>query len=73
MLDVHTTRIVDWQPADHMRQSLVTDAIEMAIAACVERSCGLVPVPRIQIHDFTRAVLLRPHGHDDSRLPFMHW
>jgi putative transposase len=33
VLDVHTRRIVGWQLAPHMRQSLVTDAFEMALAA----------------------------------------
>ena len=33
VLDVHTRRIVGWQLASHMRQSLVTDALEMAIAS----------------------------------------
>jgi putative transposase len=33
VLDVHTRRIVGWQVASHMRQSLVSDALEMAIAA----------------------------------------
>ena len=32
VLDVHTRRIVGWQLASHMRQSLVTDAFEMALA-----------------------------------------
>jgi len=33
VLDIHTRRIVGWQVASHMRQSLVGDALEMAIAA----------------------------------------
>lgn len=33
VLDVFTRRIVGWQMASHMRQSLVSDALEMAIAA----------------------------------------
>ena len=33
VLDIHTRRIVGWQVASHMRQSLVSDALEMAIAA----------------------------------------
>ncbi len=33
VLDVFTRRIVGWQLAPHMRQSLVTDAFEMALAA----------------------------------------
>jgi putative transposase len=37
VLDVHTRRIVGWQLASHMRQSLVTDALEMAIASRKER------------------------------------
>jgi transposase InsO family protein len=37
VLDVHTRRIVGWQVASHMRQSLVTDALEMAIASKKER------------------------------------
>jgi putative transposase len=42
VLDVHTRRIVGWQLASHMRQSLVTDALEMAIAARQEHEDGLV-------------------------------
>ena len=38
VLDVHTRRIVGWQVATHMRQSLVTDALEMAIAARKDRN-----------------------------------
>jgi len=33
VLDVHTRRIVGWQLASHMRQSLVSDAFEMALAS----------------------------------------
>lgn len=33
VLDVHTRRIVGWNFASHMRQSLVTDALEMALAS----------------------------------------
>jgi putative transposase len=33
VLDVYTRRIVGWQLAPHMRQSLVSDAFEMALAA----------------------------------------
>lgn len=33
VLDVYTRRIVGWQMASHMRQSLVSDALEMAIAS----------------------------------------
>ena len=33
VLDVHTRRIVGWQLANHMRQSLVSDAFEMALAS----------------------------------------
>jgi len=32
VLDVHTRRIVGWKLANHMRQSLVSDAFEMALA-----------------------------------------
>jgi len=42
VLDVHTRRIVGWQLAPHMRQSLVTDAFEMAVAARLENDDGLV-------------------------------
>jgi transposase InsO family protein len=42
VLDVHTRRIVGWQLASHMRQSLVTDAFEMALAARQEHDGGLV-------------------------------
>jgi putative transposase len=37
VLDIHTRRIVGWQVTSHMRQSLVTDALEMAIASRKER------------------------------------
>ena len=33
VLDVHTRRIVGWNVQSHMRQSLVTEALEMAIAS----------------------------------------
>jgi len=36
VLDVYTRRIVGWQLAPHMRQSLVSDAFEMALAARLE-------------------------------------
>ena len=42
VLDVYTRRIVGWQLAAHMRQSLVTDAFEMALAARQEHEEGLV-------------------------------
>jgi putative transposase len=42
VLDVHTRRIVGWQLAPHMRQSLVTDALEMALASRTEHDDGLV-------------------------------
>jgi transposase InsO family protein len=42
VLDVHTRRIVGWQLAPHMRQSLVTDAFEMALAARREGEGGLI-------------------------------
>ena len=42
MLDVHTRRIVGWQLASHMRQSLVTDALEMALASRREHEGGLI-------------------------------
>jgi putative transposase len=42
ILDVYTRRIVGWQLAAHMRQSLVTDAFEMALAARQEHAGGLV-------------------------------
>ncbi|HEY5432691.1 MAG TPA: IS3 family transposase [Coriobacteriia bacterium] len=42
VLDVHTRRIVGWQLASHMRQSLVTDALDMALAAHQEHEDGLV-------------------------------
>jgi putative transposase len=42
VLDVHTRRIVGWQLASHMRQSLVTDAFEMALAARLDDGSGLV-------------------------------
>lgn len=42
VLDVHTRRIVGWQLAPHMRQSLVTDAFEMALSARQEHDGELV-------------------------------
>ncbi len=42
ILDVHTRRIVGWQLAPHMRQSLVSDAFEMALAARQQHPDGLV-------------------------------
>ena len=42
VLDVHTRRIVGWQLAPHMRQSLVSDAFEMALVARQEHPDGLV-------------------------------
>ena len=42
ILDVYTRRIVGWQLADHMRQSLVSDAFEMALASRLEHADGLV-------------------------------
>jgi transposase InsO family protein len=41
VLDVFTRRIVGWQLAPHMRQSLVSDAFEMALAARTEHEDGL--------------------------------
>ena len=40
VLDVHTRRIVGWQLAPHMRQSLVCDAFEMALHARREHEGG---------------------------------
>ena len=42
VLDVYTRRIVGWQLAAHMRQSLVSDAFEMALAARTEHAGRLV-------------------------------
>jgi len=42
VLDVHTRRIVGWQLASHMRQSLVTDALDMALASRQEHDGGLI-------------------------------
>ena len=42
VLDVYTRRIVGWQLASHMRQSLATDALDMAIAARQEHTGGLI-------------------------------
>ena len=42
VLDVYTRRIVGWQLASHMGQSLVTDALDMAIAARQEHEDGLI-------------------------------
>ena len=40
VLDVHTRRIVGWKLARHMRQSLVSDAFEMALAGRQEHEDG---------------------------------
>jgi putative transposase len=42
VLDVYTRRIVGWQLASHMRQSLVSDALDMALAARQEHEGGLI-------------------------------
>ena len=42
VLDVHTRRIVGWQLASHMGQSLVTDALDMALASRREHEGGLI-------------------------------
>ena len=42
VLDVYSRRIVGWQLASHMRQSLVSDAFEMALAARQEHEGGLI-------------------------------
>ena len=42
VLDVYTRRIVGWQLAPHMRQSLVSDAFEMALSARQEHDGELV-------------------------------
>src|SRR5450756_2905022 len=42
VLDVHTRRIVGWQIASHMRQSLVTGAFEMALSARQEREATTI-------------------------------
>lgn len=42
VLDVHTRRIVGWQLASHMGQSLVTDALDMALASRREHADGLI-------------------------------
>jgi len=42
VLDVHTRRIVGWQLASHMRQSLVTDAFDMADASRLHHEDGLI-------------------------------
>jgi transposase InsO family protein len=42
VLDVYTRRIVGWQLASHMRQSLVTDAFEMALSSRQEHEDGLI-------------------------------
>lgn len=41
VLDIHTRRIVRWNVASHMRQSLVTDAFEMAEASRLHHEGGL--------------------------------
>lgn len=42
VLDACTRRIVGWQLAPHMRQSLVSDAFEMALSARLEHEDGLI-------------------------------
>ncbi len=42
VLDIHTRRIVGWQLCSHMRQSLVTDAFEMADASRIRHEGGLI-------------------------------
>ena len=42
VLDVHARRIVGWQLASHMRQSLVTDALDMATASMFEHEDGTI-------------------------------
>ena len=42
VLDVYTRRIVGWQLAPHMRQSLVTDAFEMALSSRTEHEGVLI-------------------------------
>lgn len=42
VLDIHTRRIVGWQLTSHMRQSLVTDAFDMALASRQEHEGGLI-------------------------------
>ena len=42
VLDIHTRRIVGWQLASHMRQSLATDAFEMAEASRIRHEDGLI-------------------------------
>ena len=42
VFDVHTRRIVGWNFARHMRQSLVTDALEMAIVSRREHADGTI-------------------------------
>jgi putative transposase len=42
VLDVFSRRIVGWQLASHMRQSLVGDAFEMALAARQKHEDGLI-------------------------------
>jgi len=42
VLDIHTRRIVGWQLASHMRQSLVTDAFDMANASRQHHAGGLI-------------------------------
>jgi len=42
VLDIYTRRIVGWQLQSHMRQSLVTDALDMATAARQVHDGGLI-------------------------------
>jgi transposase InsO family protein len=43
VIDICSRRVVGWSIADHMRTSLVTDAIEMAVGARGGRVRGVVP------------------------------
>ncbi|THA37521.1 IS3 family transposase [Streptomyces sp. A1547] len=42
LIDIRSRKVVGWSIADHMRTSLVTDAIEMAVAARGGRVHGVV-------------------------------
>lgn len=42
VIDIYSRKVVGWSIADHMRTSLVTDAIEMAVAARGGRVHGVV-------------------------------
>ena len=63
VIDVFSRRVVGWQLARHMRSSLVTDALRMALA---RRSAG-ADVQLGQGRLFTGFQPSQPHGHGIAR------